>query len=272
MIKKTYRTWRLGAILSIILIILAGAALTNAGPDGELSIVIDGRTHVLKRVSSASGERYENPDDPSIYFWSDGLDADLSLGGRECSRYVLIRGSSDSDEFTLTVDGKNYEMSRVISASGAKYEADGDPQTALWSKGDSALLYVGGHEYVGYDIWRPDGEIWMADRRPPTEVEWDVSNLAGIDVIDGSRATVTFHSDGKLSGNATVNEFTSTWINSGGRIMIGECAVTRKAGPPQLMEQEETFLDLLSGAVRFDFRDDGMVLSTGDGREIVLVR
>jgi heat shock protein HslJ len=49
-----------------------------------------------------------------------------------------------SDVTRLTIDGERYEMSSVVSASGARYEAAGDPTTQLWVKGDRATLTLRG--------------------------------------------------------------------------------------------------------------------------------
>jgi putative lipoprotein len=270
---KFFNTWRLGVVSAALLFLLAGTAFTDAQQTSDTIFVFaDGTPHVMKRVASASGEKYEDSNDLSTFFWSKGPDAILSIGGREYSRYVLIRGSTDDDSFILTVDGGNFTMNRVISASGAKYEALGDPTTVFWSKGPSAMLIVQGSEYEEYNEWLPSGEIWLAGRSLPTGVEWKVAELAGSPVIDGSTVTVTFHDDGALGGIASVNSYSSTWIISGNRIMIGRCLSTKMAGASNLMEQEDKFLRLLHEVTRFRISPDGFVLTTEQGDDIVLKR
>jgi len=52
------------------------------------------------------------------------------------------------DMIRLKVEGTSYDLPHVVSASGAKYEADIDGQTVMfWSKGDTALLKVGETSY-----------------------------------------------------------------------------------------------------------------------------
>ncbi|MDR1977305.1 MAG: MliC family protein [Synergistaceae bacterium] len=243
--------------------------------DDELFVFADGASYILERAVSASGEKYEATDDPTTVFWSDGPEAILEIKGRAYSKYVLLRESGE-DELLLTVDGKNYTMKYAASASGAKYEALEDPETILWSKGDAATLIVEGNEYDGYDVWQPDGVIWLADQGLPTEIEWEVASIAGSEVIEGSTVTLTFHADGSLSGLASVNNYRASWMASGSRIIITANVSTmmgiKPGGPSALMEQERAFLGILPEVVRFQFRKDGLTLVSGSGEEIILVR
>lgn len=53
----------------------------------------------------------------------------------------------EDDAARLEVGGRTYQMSRVPSASGARYEAAGDPRTSFWSKGENATLVIGGRAF-----------------------------------------------------------------------------------------------------------------------------
>jgi heat shock protein HslJ len=272
MTGKIFRTLQWGVISAVISMLLAGAAFAADSPEDELVVFPDGSPCVMKRVTAGSGERYEAAGDPSTFFLSDGPVAALRIGGREYPRYVLIRNFPGEDAFTLTADGRNYAMKSVISASGAKYEAEDDPSTVLWSKGRKALLAVGGQEYSDYDIWRPNGQIWLPDQNLPTGLEWKVTDIDGQEIIPGSTVTITFHPDGKLSGKASVNNYTSLWITSGYRMIITGGVSTRMAGAQNLMDQEKRFFELLSEINRFDFRREGLVLTGKNDKEILLKR
>ena len=65
--------------------------------------------------------------------------------GPRTARVGIVRGG-DRDITRLTIDGERYEMSSVVSASGARYEAVGDPTTQLWVKGDRATLTLRGEK------------------------------------------------------------------------------------------------------------------------------
>jgi heat shock protein HslJ len=261
---------RLIAISAIFSIGASGALCAAAQSNDELFVFADGATHIMKRVVSDAGEKYEAAGDPETAFWSDGTEAALKIRGRKYSRYVLLRRSTDDDELLLTVDDKNYRLKRVVSASGAAYEAAGDPETNFWSKGESATLVVKGKEYSGYDTWQLDGGIWLADQEFPTEIEWKVTNIADSTVLPNSTVTVTFHADGSLSGLASVNNYRASWMTSGNKIIITKGAATKKAGLPDLMNQETAFLKLLSEINSFQFRKDGLALGSKNGAKIIL--
>ncbi len=63
--------------------------------------------------------------------------------GPRTARVGIVR-RDDSDVTRLTIDGERYELNSVVSASGARYEAVGDPTTQLWVKGDRATLTLRG--------------------------------------------------------------------------------------------------------------------------------
>jgi hypothetical protein len=163
--RKLFQTRRLRLIVTVCLFLTAAAVLASEKLEGdELFVSAGGKDYILKREDSAPGgkrTKYTAKDDPATFFWSDDKRASLTIGGRECTRYVLLR-DLDDEEFLLTVDGENYRMKQVVSASGAKYEAVGDPTTVFWSKGASVFLTVKGKEYPGYETWAPSNVIWIA--------------------------------------------------------------------------------------------------------------
>ncbi|MDR2174428.1 MAG: MliC family protein [Synergistaceae bacterium] len=165
MMREFFQSRKLWIISMTCLFLAAGgAAFAAAVPEeGELSVSVGGKEYVLKRADSDSGDKYVAENDPATVFWSDGKNAGLTIGGREYSRYVLLRNLPDEDMLLLTVDGENFTMKQVISASGAKYEDIEDPTTVFWSKGKSAMLTIRGKDYPGYETWEPDGVIQLTE-------------------------------------------------------------------------------------------------------------
>ncbi len=103
--------------------------------------------------------------------------------------------------------------------------------------------------------------------------EWVVADIDGKGTVDRSRATVTFGSDGRVSGTGSCNRFTGAYQLTGENLTIGETAGTMMACAPALMEQESRLLAILRDVRRFDVRDDGaLVLLTDDRRTIVARR
>ncbi|MDL2298537.1 META domain-containing protein [Synergistaceae bacterium OttesenSCG-928-D05] len=102
---------------------LMGGNLDLLGEDGSIS---------LSLVPAATDETvflYRNPD------------------GKEALVEMF-----DTDKLTMTIDGKTYPMQQTISASGARYEALGDPKTVFWSKGDKAYVAVEGKDLPDFDL------------------------------------------------------------------------------------------------------------------------
>jgi heat shock protein HslJ len=99
--------------------------------------------------------------------------------------------------------------------------------------------------------------------------EWIVVSIDGKPLVAGSKATLTFATDGKLSGHASCNRFMSEYWLSGERLSIASAAGTRMMCEAPLMQQEQAFLAALSSTQGFAISDDGaLLLRTGDGRTI----
>ena len=148
-----------------VLLVVFASGMALASETGDEVFIISGEvTRVLVRMPAAGGEKYVALGDPATEFWSKGKESTLSIDGKACSRYVLVRASTNEDELFLTVDGKNYRMKNAVSASGTKYEAESDSSTVLWNKGASVSLTVEGKEYPDYDAWQPLGRIWLPVR------------------------------------------------------------------------------------------------------------
>lgn len=243
----------------------------NTRGDDELYITIDGETFRMKRVVSASGAKYEAVDDPTTVFWSKGRRAFLTVRGEEYSKYVLIRNSPNEDELFLSVDGENFRLRRIPTASGAKYESRRDPSTYFWTKGDTATLYVRGTEYVGYDASAQTGAS-AGDTNVPIGIEWTVTSIAGDPVVPGSTVTIRFDHNARLGGRASVNTYMSSWIATGNRLLIKGAATTMMAGPQNLMDQEHKFLTALEDVREYEVQGDTLILTTKDGAEIVAKR
>ncbi len=265
----------------LLTLTLAGTAQADAPSDAmafgdqgdcdELIILVDGETFRMKRVVSASGAKYEAEDDPTTVFWSKGQTAFLTVRGEEHAQYVLIRNSRNEDELFLSVDGENFRLHLVRTASGAKYEALDDPSTYFWSKGDTATLFIRGKEHVGYDA-SPGTDAPSDDADIPLGVEWTVRSIAGEPLVPGSVVTVRFDHNGRLGGRASVNTYRSGWIAIGDRLLIHLTASTRMAAPQNLMDQEEKFIAMLEDVRTYKIRSDTLILTTKHGTKIVATR
>jgi uncharacterized lipoprotein YbaY len=72
----------------------------------------------------------------------------------------LVMVGMVGDTLNLAVDEARYPLRQVVSASGARYEAIGDPTTTFWSKGERATLVVNGKAYP--ECMRADAKLRLA--------------------------------------------------------------------------------------------------------------
>ncbi len=112
---------------------------------------------------------------------------------------------------------------------------------------------------------------------------WEVTGYnngaqAVVSLIPGSTITAAFARDGSLSGNAGVNTYRSDYSTAAGgsgttTISISPPATTRKAGPQELIEQEQAYLTALESAATFTVQGDTLELrDASDAIAVTLTR
>jgi heat shock protein HslJ len=84
---------------------------------------------------------------------------------------------------------------------------------------------------------------------------------AVVSLISASTITMDFAKNGTVAGNAGVNHFNSEYTTRGTHeIEIGLPATTKKAGPAELMQQEQDFLAALPASKTYELRGDTLEL------------
>ena len=84
-------------------------------------------------------------------------------------------------------------------------------------------------------------------------------------VIDSS-ITAVFGEDGSLSGNASVNQYSTAYSTTGKEMSIDEQIIcTMMAGPPELMEQEAAYLAALPQTATYTIEGDELWLRDAEG-------
>ncbi|WP_251450354.1 META domain-containing protein [Parasutterella muris] len=82
-------------------------------------------------------------------------------------------------------------------------------------------------------------------------------------------ATITFHKDGKISGEPGCNYLTGTYqLDADGKIDLSGMGMTRKLCAKEYMEQEENFLNLLSRTHYLQKADKQLILLDADKKEV----
>ena len=98
-----------------------------------------------------------------------------------------------------------------------------------------------------------------------------IAGGAEVALPPGATITLTLAGDGRVSGRAPVNSYFGAFkrLANGGIEMSGAFGTTKMAGPPELMQAEDTFLRALAGVERIRPSADGVTLENA-AKNIVL--
>lgn len=89
---------------------------------------------------------------------------------------------------------------------------------------------------------------------------WQVRSVEGRDAAAEPASDITFTADGKVSGRAGCNRFTSSYTVFGDTLQMGQPGVTRMMCDPAVMERESRFLKAIGTVERFAFEGDTLLL------------
>lgn len=280
---------------------ICGAERIAVVTEGEtVRLTAAGSTLVLRQVRVASGARYEAEGDASTWFWSHGQEASLRIRGRgypECVASGVDPAAADAGAFRaighepgwrlditngqLTLETA-YGQNKVsvpapfaeAFAGGRRYIASsaGRPITATILDRPCADAATGMPrpftvrvEYAGQTLQGCGGETETLLRGEP----WVVQEIAGAPLVRGSRVSLAFDDQGRVTGTASCNNFTAPYTLTGEGLTIGAAAATRKACAPAVMKQEAAFLAALAAVQRIEVTADGtLVLHTASGQRI----
>ncbi|MDI9244166.1 META domain-containing protein [Marinobacter sp. CHS3-4] len=246
----------------------------------------------LERVVSASGARYESIRNDDTWFWSKGDTATLTLEGMSYPTCVASgavpkpftatgnepfwKVTLESGQLTLerpnqpTATMDYQTVARLTSGRTYRAKAPGlsvEVITASQMCRDSMSGML--HPYqVRVSI---NGKTMSGCGGNPSRLlmgdAWVVEDIGGRGIIDRSQATVQFLPEGRVIGTSSCNRYTGRWNLNGEAIGVSGLAVTRRACPPALMNQEDRLLKLLESVSRFDINPQGALLLISDTGE-----
>ena len=84
---------------------------------------------------------------------------------------------------------------------------------------------------------------------------WLIDSIKGKPVVAKSMAKLKFTQENRLSGSASCNNISSSYISKNNAISIGPIATTRKMCLPALMDQEANLLQALSKVKRIQLKN-----------------
>jgi heat shock protein HslJ len=106
-------------------------------------------------------------------------------------------------------------------------------------------------------------------------IEWNLVQMTinheAIALVQDSKSTLACNQDGKVSGKATINRYSGNLkLEDDGEIIWSKAFImTRMAGPPELMEQEQNFTRALMQTTRMYLKNSHLVLKNQDSSTIL---
>ena len=178
---------------------------------------------------------------------------------------------------------------KVFGASGAKLVAARQQAIEAGLQGRTAPPPLHGS---GREVSRPDLlAAYVASLRASTGGQrldgcggapeallqgeaWTVERIGDSAVLDGAPPTLSFGTDGSVSGNASCNSFGAGYRLTGEGLTFTPIVATKRACvEANRMQQESAFLDQLGRSTRFDIRPDGaLLLETATGQTLLARR
>lgn len=261
--------------------------VTAEGQGEHLQMRVNGEQLELRRAISASGARYVAETDEETSLWFKGEQAWLVLQGTEyplCAPVGAIiepyRASGNEPFWSVTLEHGMLSLNRLNEGElPAQPYVVGDTRGQISTQEHPVSLQVtdqlchdsmSGMPYPQQVSVQVDGATLQGCGGEPARLlqggEWVVEDINGGGIIDRSRVTLNFWTDGRVSGRASCNSYMGQYQLTGEGLSIGQTATTRMACAPSLMEQEQRVLRNLENLQGFDFDETGaLLLRSADG-------
>lgn len=264
----------------------------NVDRDG-LRLTVGAESFDMRPVASASGAKYEAVDDPTTTFWSKGERALLEVRGQaypECQPVAEppFRASGNEPFWSLEITDAELTLvtqlgeRRLTVPLPAPETVEG--LTRYRTDAEGRALEVRIADRICADTMtgmpRPrtvvvvlDGEELAGCGGDPASLlqgdEWSVYEIGGQPIVDGSKVTLAFSADGRVSGAGSCNRFMGSYTLTGEGLTLSQMASTMMACEEGLMDQEGRYLRALEAVSRFDLDADGqLVLHTVEGETV----
>jgi heat shock protein HslJ/uncharacterized lipoprotein YbaY len=264
-----------------------------------MHLTVGKETIEMRPVEAASGARFVAAGDSTTTFWSKGDRATLVLRGQSFPECTRVETEAEAFRATGNEPGWRLEITDAkmtfIGDYGQTRIETPTPAAQTTAEFTQYATGTGSHELIVRILDRPCSDT-MSGMPYPNEVtvmldgkqfngcggdpaallhgaEWLVEDINGTGIIDGSRVTVNFSADRRISGRASCNTYTGAYTLTGETLTISKTGVTMMACAPALMRQEDLFLDVLKNVNGFALAADGaLILRAGDGRTVTARR
>lgn len=242
-------------LLAATVLLTACAAMTNrpAAPPLE-------GTHW--RLTDLRGQALSEGSPPTLQFdgtWASGSDG--------CNRFTGPYTRTDADlRFAPGLAG-----TRMACPDPIQQRADAFAKVLGDARAYRVQTSAAGHRL---DLLDASGAViarFMAQSQALAGTRWEVTGInngrqAVVSVQNGTRVTLAFDEQGRVSGSAGCNRFSAHFETGPGTVRIEAPAATRMACPePGVMAQEQAFLRALEALRTARIEGDQLELRDADG-------
>jgi heat shock protein HslJ len=195
-------------------------------------------------------------------------------------RPIACFGNSDGDQAMLeytTIGNPRPSFGLIVHHTDAdrEYAYDANPKSS--GKLISALEVAPKNGWTVVDMKADWKQVWSTSKSDPAVGttpsligKWLVEDIAGRGVVDRAQSTLEVTDDGSVSGNTCVNNFGGKATIHGQTIVFGPLVMTRRAGPPALMDQESRYTNALERVVGFRLDENGLLFLVDADQKSIL--
>ena len=170
----------------------------------------------------------------------------------------ILEVDVDAGKARVGFKGKTYDLARVASAFGGKYETGARADRVVFStQNETAAIGFGMSTPLACALIEPKQNTVSGPRLAGET--WNVVKLREEPFVQGTKLTLSF-ADGKLSGSTGCNSYFADYEVSNGTLNVGQLGMTEKLCPPEVMAQEALFSKFLASAESFKIDDDGALI------------
>ncbi len=194
-------------------------------------------------------------------------------------RPIACFGNSDGDKAMLeytTINNPRPSFGLIVHHTDAEREYAYDEAPKSSGKLVDALAQASKRGWTVVDMAKDWQQLWseptIAAGSNSTKLfgKWLAEDIAGGGVIDNAQSTLEISDDGSVSGSTAVNRYGGKAKVEGQNIAFGPLAMTRRAGPPALMDQETRFTQALEKVIQFRIEDTGLLYLLDAGGKAIL--
>lgn len=282
-------------------------AIVEAMAGNRIVLLIDGVEYPMELRKTESRVLYQSMDGGKTTFSAMGNRALISVGGAPDQEFQLAGSRAvkaepakppviyrngvfeavveerAADAIFLTANGETYWLKLEPSVSGERYTGEINRNIEFWVHGNEAVLTIKGRVYSGGALIKEGtqrysepqaAESLIAGDAPEAVLlgTWRVETLAGRRLLAGTSITMSFTADGRVVGNASVNNFFASWIAEGNRLVPGRVSTSRVGGAPAHMKQENAFLDIFDKTRTYEVSGGKLIITAENGAQIIASR